>query len=167
MIYQGERRLRINASADMVWQWMSDVRHLLRLNVFHTDVPFSEPVMQAGLRVPIRHNICGLYRRTRIARIRIYRKYFVAWSELQEQGRDYFPHSQSFTIVPIDAQSCLIVNHLRGKFFMPGARYWFLPFYRIIAARLLDHENRQIALAVAALQAATINLRRKDSHGNI
>ncbi len=152
MIYQCERRLRINASADTVWQWMADVRHLLQLNIFHTAVVFPEPVKQTGIRVPIRHNICGLYRRTRMARIRTYRKYFVAWSELQEQGTDWFPHSQSFTVVPIDGQSCMVVNHLRGKFFMPGARYWFLPFYGMLAPRLLDHENRQIALAVATMQ---------------
>jgi len=151
VVYECERRRRLNASADAVWRWMADVRRLLRLNIFHTAVEYPEPVMQAGLLVPIRHNICGLYRQTRIARIRAYRKYFVAWGELQEQGTDRFPHSQSFTVVPLDGQSCVVINRLRGQFYIPGARYWFLPLYRQLAPRILDHENRCIAAAVATL----------------
>jgi hypothetical protein len=153
VVYTCERRLQINASADTVWRWMADVRHLLGLNIFHTAVEYPEPVMQAGLQVPIRHNICGLYRQTRLARIRAYRKYFVAWGELQEHGTDRFPHSQSFTVVPLEAQSCLVINRLRGQFRIPGARYWFLPLYRQLAPRILDYENRRIAAAMATLDS--------------
>lgn len=124
---------------------------LLRLNIFHAAVEYPEPVMQAGLQVPIRHNIFGLYRQTRLAHIRAYRKYFVAWGELQEHGIDRFPHSQSFTVVPLEAQSCLVLNCLRGQFYIPGARYWFLPLYGQLAPRLLDYENKRIAAAVTAL----------------
>jgi hypothetical protein len=155
IVYACERCLRINASADTVWGWMADVRRLLSLNIFHTAVAYPEPVMQAGLCVPIPHHIWGLYRQTRIARIRAYRQYFVAWGELQERGIDRFPHSQSFTVVPLDAQSCLIVNRLRGQFRIPGARYWFVPLYRQLAPRILDYENRRIAAAVAALDHVT------------
>ena len=155
IVYACERCLRINASADTVWSWMADVRRLLSLNIFHVAVAYPEPVMQAGLRVPIPHHIWGLYRQTRIARIRAYRKYFVAWGELQEHGIDRFPHSQSFTVVPLDAQSCLIINRLRGQFRIPGARYWFLPLYRQLAPRILDYENRRIAATVAALDHVT------------
>ena len=151
VVYECERRMRINASADTVWSWMADVRRLLELNIFHAAIEYPEPVLRAGLQVPIRHNICGLYRQTRLARIRAYRKYFVAWGELQEHGIDRFPHSQSFTVVPLDAQSCLVINRLRGQFRIPGARYWFLPLYRQLAPRILDYENRRIAAAVAAL----------------
>ena len=151
VVYECERRRRINASADTVWDWMADVRRLLGLNIFHAAVEYPEPVMQTGLQVPIRHNICGLYRQTRLAHIRAYRKYFVAWGELQEHGIDRFPHSQSFTVVPLDAQNCLIINRLRGQFRIPGARYWFLPLYSQLAPRILDSENRRIAAAVAAL----------------
>lgn len=69
MVYECERRLRLNASADIVWQWMADVRRLLRLNIFHTAVECPKPVSKAGLRVPIQHNVCWLYRQTRIAHI--------------------------------------------------------------------------------------------------
>jgi hypothetical protein len=151
MVYECERRLQIHASADTVWGWMTDVRRLLQLNIFHVAVESAAPVMQAGVRVPIRHNVCGLYRRTRVAHIRVYRKYFVAWGELQEGGTDRFPHSQSFTVVPIEAQSCLVINRLRGTFRLPGARYWFLPFYGWLAPRLLDYENQRIAAAVATM----------------
>jgi len=155
VVYECERRLQINASADTVWCWMADVRRLLGLNIFHAAVEYPEPVMRAGLQVPIRHNICGLYRQTRLARIRAYRKYFVAWGELQEHGLDRFPHSQSFTVVPLEAQSCLVINRLRGQFRIPGARYWFLPLYSQLARRILDYENRRIAAAVAALPQDT------------
>ena len=34
MIYECERRLQIQAPAEAVWDWMSDVRRLLCLNRF-------------------------------------------------------------------------------------------------------------------------------------
>ena len=151
VVYECERRRHIQAPADTVWNWMADVRRLLRLNIFHAAVDYPEPVMRAGLQIPVRHNILGLYRQTRLARIRAYRKYCVAWGELQEHGIDRFPHSQSFTVIPVDAQSCLVINRLRGQFYIPAARYWFLPLYHQLARRLLDGENRRIAAAVAAL----------------
>jgi hypothetical protein len=150
IVYECERCLQINVSADTVWDWMADARRLLSLNIFHAAVPYPEPVTRAGLCIPIMHHIWGLYRQTRIARIRAYRKYFVAWGEFQEHGLDRFPHSQSFTVVPLDEQSCLVVNRLRGQFRIPGARYWFLPLYRQLAPRILDYENRRIAEAVMA-----------------
>ena len=150
IIYECERCLEINASADTVWNWMADARRLLSLNIFHVAVTYPEPVMRAGLCVPIMHHIWGLYRQIRIARIRVHRKYFVAWGELQEHGLDRFPHSQSFTVVPLDTQTCLVVNRLRGQFRIPGAQYWFLPLYRQLAPRILDYENRRIAAAVMA-----------------
>ena len=149
MIYECERRLPIEAPAEAVWDWMSDLRPLLSLNPFHAHVDSPQPVNEAGQRVPIRHNVFGVYRRVRIARISAYRRFHVAWGELQECGRDWFPHSQSFTIVPVDAQRCTIVNRLRGKFSLPGARYWLLPFYHRLACRILDQENRKIAACVS------------------
>src|SRR2546428_12279981 len=82
IVYECERFLQINAAADMVWDWMADARRLLSLNIFHVAVPDPEPVMQAGLCVPIMHHIWGLYRPTRIARIHAYRKDFLASGEI-------------------------------------------------------------------------------------
>ena len=149
MVYECERQLQIEAPAEVVWDWMSDVRRILSLNPFHVCVDSALPVNQAGQRVPVRHNVFGLYRRVRIARIRVYRPFHVAWGELQEHGRDRFPHSQSFTVLPVDAQRCRIVNRLRGKFDLPGARYWVLPFYHHLACRILDQENRKLAAHVS------------------
>jgi len=55
-----------------------------------------------------------------------------------------------FIVVPLDEQTCLVVNRLRGQFCIPGARYWFLPLYRQLAPRILDYENRRIAAAIMA-----------------
>ena len=149
MIYVCERRLQIEAPAEAVWDWMSDLRRLLSLNPFHVQVDSAQPVNKAGQRVPVRHNVFGLYRRVRIARIRVYRPFHVAWGELQEHGRDWFPHSQSFTVLPVGAHRCTIVNRLRGKFPLPGARYWLLPFYHRLACRILDQENMKLAAHVS------------------
>ena len=153
MRYECERQLRIQVPADTVWDWMADVRRLLALNIFHAAVEYPVPAQRAGLQIPVRHNIFGLYCPVRIAYIRVYRKYCVAWGELQAQGKDRFPHSQSFTVVPMAAHCCLVINRLRGMLYIPGGRYWFLPVYRCLAPRILDHENRQIAAAVTAMQA--------------
>src|SRR2546422_2606441 len=115
IVYECERCLQINASADTVWDWMADARRLLSLNIFHVAVSYPEPAMQAGLCIPIMHHIWGLYRQTRIARIRAYRKYFVAWGELQGPGLVRFPHRQSFTAVPLAAQPPLLVNPPRWR----------------------------------------------------
>lgn len=148
LLYTCERRLAIAASAETVWTWMSDVRRVLRLNPFHEAVDSPEPVCQVGACVPIQHHIWGLYRQTRIARIRIYRRYCIAWGELQEYGLDRFPHSQSLTLLPVDTQRCVVLNTLRGQWRLPAARYWFLPIYRRLAPRILDYENRRLAAAV-------------------
>jgi hypothetical protein len=144
-----ERQVYIDVSADTVWRWMADARRLLKLNPFHAAVEYAEPVMQAGVQIPVRHNVCSLYRRLRLARIRVYKKYCIAWGELQAEGVDRFPHSQSFTIVPVDAQHCLVINRLRGVFRLPAALYWFLPLYCRIVPHILDYENRKIVAAVA------------------
>lgn len=149
MVYQCERRLQIEAPAEAVWDWMADVRRLLSLNPFHVHVDSAWPINKAGQRVPVRLNVFGLYRRVRIARTRVYRPFHVAWGELQERGRDWFPHSQSFTVLPVDGQRCTIVNRLRGKFALPGARYWLLPFYHRLACRILDQENLKLATHVS------------------
>ena len=155
MIYECERRLRVEVPIDVVWDWMSDVRRVLSLNIFHAEVDYPEPVIQAGVAVPVRHNIAWLYRQTRLAHIRIYRPYTVAWDEVQAHGIDRFPHRQSLTLESINPQACVIVNRLRGQFRLgiPGGRYWFMPIYRRLAPRVLNHENRQIAAAVGGLSS--------------
>ena len=99
IVYECERCRQINASADTVWDWMADARRLLSLNIFHVAVPYPEPVTRAGLCIPIMHHIWGLYRQTRIARIRAYAS--ILWrGENSEHGLDRFPHSQSFCRTP-------------------------------------------------------------------
>ena len=77
------------------------------------------------------------------------RPYFLAWGEFAAKEKDRFPHSQSLSVIPVDAQQCRIVNRLRGKFMLPGAPYWLHPMYRFIGPWILDDENAKIAAALS------------------
>jgi hypothetical protein len=148
MAYQWERSLLINMPADSAWEWMSDTRRLLGLNIFHRPVDYPETVTEKGIVVPVEHSFFGLFRQKRIARVHTYRRYFVAWGEFAAKGFDLFPHSQSFTVRPVDDYSCIIINRLCGRFALPGTKYWLMPFYRKIIPMILDRENHAIRNAV-------------------
>lgn len=120
---------------------------LFRLNVFHADARCDDDSLGVGSRVEIVHRL-GLARETRIARITTLQPFEIAWSELKSEGDDWFPHSQRFILRPDAAGGCEVVNTLRGKFHVAGARWWLLPPYRLLAPSILDAENRGIARAV-------------------
>ena len=60
MVYECERRLQVEAPAEEVWDWMSDVRRLLSLNPFHVCVHSAGPVNNRSAGTG-RHNVFGLY----------------------------------------------------------------------------------------------------------
>jgi hypothetical protein len=157
--YTHEQLLLINKPADEVWEWMSDARRLLKVNMFHESVDWPEPITSAGVRVPVPHNFFGVYRQKRGAYVNAYRKYHIAFGEhkdKEEKGPDPFPHSQSFTIVPVDAERCIIINRIRGTYVFPGAKYFGERLFRRYMPHILDDDNHVIAAAVGAIEPTEI-----------
>ena len=147
MVYECERQRQIAAPAQCVWEWLTVPQHVFGLNVFHLMAQFPETGLQKGSTIFIQHRFLGVYTQTRFARIRALRPYFIAWGEFAAEEKDRFPHSQSLSVIPIDAQQCRIVNRLRGKFMLPGAPYWLHPIYWFVGPWILDDENARIAAA--------------------
>jgi hypothetical protein len=145
----------IKVPADEVWEWMSDVRRLLTVNLFHDAVLYDEPVMEAGPRIQVPHSFHGIGKQMRVAHVRDYRKYFIGWGETkakEEKGVDAFPHYQSFEVVPLQDDTCVVVNRLRGVFQWPGAaRFGPRAFHRWSPVILQD-DNANIAVAVGAIR---------------
>ena len=152
MVYECERQRQIAAPAKRVWEWLTVPQHVFGLNVFHRNAEFPEAGLHKGSIIFIQHCFFGVYHQERFARIRAVRPYFLSWGEFAARGRDCFPHSQSFTIIPIHPRQCRIVNQLRGKFVLPGAPYWLHPIYRFVGAWILDDENAKIAQACSGVR---------------
>lgn len=145
---------RIDAPVDAVWEWMSDARNVLRVNIFHEGVEWDEPVTEAGPRIPVPHNYFGLFDQQRVAHVRDHRKYFIGFGETKsrdEPGVDPFPHYQSFEIAPLADGTCVLINSMRGVYQFPGAsRFGERIFHRWIPPILLD-DNANVAIALGAM----------------
>jgi hypothetical protein len=141
--------------ADEVWDWMSDLRRLLMVNVFHEAVELDYLVTEPGPRIPVPHNFFGVYRQKRVVHIRDYRKYFVGFGETksrEEPGIDPFPHYQSFEVVPLQDGTCLVVNYLRGVYQFPGAKHVGERLFRRYMPVILGEDNANIAVGVGAMK---------------
>ncbi len=137
------RKVHVEAPAETVFESLSESAFLFSLNVFHKAVECETPFLRRGSRSRIDHRFFGLYRERRVARVHRCGDLRIAWSELADQGRDWFPHSQSFTIQPLSDTSSVVRNELRGRFLFRGARLW-TAIYRFIVPRILDAENRKL-----------------------
>jgi hypothetical protein len=156
-----ERMLRVDAPADVVWDWMSDPRNLFRANVMHTSVLTDETELPSGMVVTIDHDVLGLFRQRRQARVSAVERYFVAFGEHkapEARGRDPFPHTQSFRVVPLDVGSCILVNGLVGRFTFPGSGVLGERLFRRYMPSLLDDDNQVVAVGCGAM--APTRLRR-------
>jgi hypothetical protein len=157
MAYACSVTTHIPLPADEVWAWMSDVRNVLSVNMFHEAVLWDEPVLEAGPRIPVPHSMFGTGKQRRVAHVRDYRKYFIGFGETKakdEPGVDAFPHYQSFELVPLHDDTCVLVNRLRGVFQWPGAdRFGEKIFYRWSPVILKDDNfNIQVAVGAAKLE---------------
>jgi hypothetical protein len=147
----------IDKSSDEVWEWMSDLRRLLMVNMFHEAVVLDEPVTEPGPRIPVPHSYFGVYKQARVVHIREYRKYFVGFGETktrEEPGIDPFPHYQSFEVVPLQDGTCLVINFLRGVYQFPGAKYFGPRIFRRWMPAILGDDNANIAIGVGAMDPA-------------
>lgn len=156
-----ERLLRVAAPAEVVWGWMSEPRNLFSINLFHAEVHTDEAELKAGSVVTIDHDFFGAYQQRRQAKIREVRPYFVAFGEhksVEAPGRDPFPHSQSFQVVPIDDESCILVNRINGRYVFPGSGVLGERLFRRYMPAILDDDNQMIAIGCGAMAPTKLRL---------
>jgi hypothetical protein len=153
--------MRLDVPADVAWEWMRDPRNLFSVNIFHAEVEFDEPELRVGSVVRVPHDFFGVLKQERQAKVRELRKYFVAFGEHKipaAPGRDAFPHKQSFEVVPIDDESCEIVNTLTGRYIFPGAKYVGERLFRRYMPVILDDDNKLIAVGCGAIPSADVKV---------
>jgi hypothetical protein len=159
-----ERMLRVEAPAEVVWEWMSDPRNLFSVNLFHAEVATDETELRAGAVIPIEHDFFGAVQQKREAKILDVRPYFVHFGEYKVPGspggRDPFPHNQSFQVVPIDDTSSILVNRISGRYIFPGStvlgfgEYLFRRYIPVI----LDDDNQLVAIGCGAMEPTKLRV---------
>lgn len=155
-----ERMMRVEAPADVVWGWMSDPRNLFRTNMLHAEVVSTEAELRPGAVHIVDHDFFGFYQQRRHARIVKVEDRFVAFGEYkapEEPGRDPFPHQQSFRVVPLDDDSCILVNSINGRYVFPGSGVLGEPLFRRYIPAILDDDNQMIAVGCGALPPTKVN----------
>ena len=154
-----ERMLRVDAPADVVWEWISDPRNLFSVNMLHAEVVTDETELRPGAVVTIDHDCFGFYQQRRQAKIREVRPYFVGFGEYKAPevaGRDPFPHHQSFQVVPVDDSSCILVNSISGRYVFPGAGLLGERLFHRYMPTLLDDDNQVVAVGCGAMPPARV-----------
>ena len=154
-----ERLLRVEASADVVWKWMAQPQNLFAVNMLHAEVQTDETELREGAVVTIDHDFFGAYQQRHQARIREVRPYFVAFGEHKSPevpGRDPFPHNQSVQLVPIDDDSCVIVNRISGRYVFPGADLVGERLFDRYMPAILDDDNQVIAVGCGAMEPTRV-----------
>ena len=150
------RRYReVGAPRSEVWDWfLSRPEELMALDPLHARI---EPVglpLRRGSRVLIHHEFPLGYREDRVAQVTVLRPFVIGFGERVVSGTDWFPHSYRFSLAGLDDRTCVVGFHLRGRFRMPGARWWWLPWFTRLAPARIDQ-------ALVRLEAALL---RRD-HG--
>jgi ligand-binding SRPBCC domain-containing protein len=154
-----ERMLRIDAPADVVWEWMSDPRNLFRVNMLHAAVDTEETELRPGAVITIDHDFFGFYQQRRQARIITVEPYAVSFGEHKAPevpGRDPFPHTQSFRVVRVDEGSCILVNSIAGRYVFPGSGVLGDFLFRRYMPALLDDDNQVVAVGCGALAPSRV-----------
>ncbi|KAA3605523.1 MAG: hypothetical protein DWQ01_19590 [Planctomycetota bacterium] len=140
-----QRQKDLPLPAEQVWNWMCDPESLalFHINPFHLRAQKEHGRLQPGSQVQILHTL-GFHREMRIATITKLHSYEIAWTEIKEGGKDWFPHHQKFCLRALNDRRCRLENHLGGTFHLPGARWWLWSWYRYLLPLILDWELRQI-----------------------
>jgi hypothetical protein len=153
--------MRVDAPADVVWDWMSEPRNLFSVNMLHAEVDTDETELRAGAVITIDHDFFGFYQQRRQAKIREVRPYFVAFGEYKSPevpGRDPFPHNQSFRVVPVDESSCIVVNSITGRYVFPGAGLVGERLFRRYMPVILDDDNQVVAVGCGAMEPTNVRI---------
>ena len=154
-----ERLLRVEAPADVVWNWMAQPHNLFAVNMLHAEVHTDETALREGAVVTIDHDFFGAYQQRRQAKIREVRPYFVAFGEYKSPevaGRDPFPHNQSFQLIPVDDESCIIVNRITGRYVFPGSDLVGERLFDRYMPAILDDDNQVVAVGCGAMEPTKV-----------
>jgi hypothetical protein len=150
-----ERMMRIDAPADVVWEWLSDPRNLFRIDILHGAVDVRDTELRAGAVVTIDYDAFCLYRQRHRACIREVQPFRVSFAVERSpggDGRDPFPHSQSFRVVPLERCSCILVNCVAGHLAFPGSSVAGERLFRRYMPAILDDHNQLVAVGCGALE---------------
>ena len=154
-----ERLMRVEASAEVVWDWMSKPHNLFSANMLHAEVLTEETELREGAVITIDHDFFGAYQQRRQAKIREVRPNFVAFGEFKSPevpGRDPFPHNQSFQLIPVDDGSCIIVNRINGRYVFPGSDLLGERLFARYMPAILDDDNQVIAVGCGAMEPGKV-----------
>jgi hypothetical protein len=154
-----ERMMRVDAPADVVWDWMSTPHNLFSVNMLHAEVETDETGLRPGAVITIHHDFFGFYQQRRQAKIREVRPHFVAFGEFkapEAPGRDPFPHHQSFEVVPAGDASCILVTRISGRYVFPGAGLLGERLFRRYMPALLDDDLQVVAVGCGAMPAGKV-----------
>jgi hypothetical protein len=150
------RELVVDKSADYVWEWLSNLRHAMTANQFHMSIDCDEAEAcspRVGLEVPILHNVMGR-QAYRIARITRFEDFQISWGERLPDDAGYedaFPHSEGWVVKPLEANRCLIQNHLRGRFMFPVGQLIGKHVWDTVIPPILDNDLQDVAFAAGAI----------------
>jgi hypothetical protein len=155
-VLECKRELVVDKSADQVWEWLSNLRHVMTANQFHMSIDCDEATAQsprAGIDVPILHNLMGR-EAYRIARITRYEDYLMSWGERVPDDcgyEDTFPHSEGWRVEALGPHRCRIQNHLRGRFMMPAGQIIGKHVWDTVIPPILDNDLQDVAFAAGAI----------------
>ena len=163
-VLECKRELIVDAPADQVWEWLSNLRHAMTANQFHMSIDCDDAVAKsprAGLEVPILHNIMN-HKAYRIARVTKFEDYSISWGERLPDGAGYedaFPHSEGWHVEALGPNRCRIQNHLRGRFMFPAGQIIGKHVWDTVIPPILDNDLQDVAFAAGAIeQRQTIGL---------
>jgi ligand-binding SRPBCC domain-containing protein len=156
-----ERLLRIEAPADEVWKWMLDPKNILGVNIFHAKVETDKTELAEGDLITVEHDFFGAFHQKRQAKIREVKPYYLAFGEFKDRdvpGLDPFPHTQSFQVVPVDDDSCIVVNRISGRYIFPGSSLFGEKLFEKYVPVILDDDNQMIAIGCGAMAPRKLNV---------
>jgi hypothetical protein len=159
-VLECKRELVVDAPADQVWEWLSNLRNVMTANQFHVSIDCDDAVARApkvGLEVPILHDI--MHRKGyRIARITRFEDYAMSWGERVPDDAPYpdsFPHSEGWKVDSLGTNRCRIRNHLRGRWMSPIGRLIGKHAWGEVMPAILDNDLQDVAFAAGAIPRKT------------
>lgn len=137
------------APRDVVWDWLQTPANIFSLNILHAHVDCADARLAKGTSAKVLHRM-GFKTELRVLRVKAWEPYRVAWSDLFEDGPDFFPHAQQLQLTDVVGGRCRIENRLSGRFAVPRLLAWSVPFYDWVGPQILRAELRTLARSVRA-----------------